>query len=152
MQVTDTDLKTEAFQLFGRLFVQSDPSRLDDWARLGLTMSQVRVLAILEDTQGLRAGDLAERLGVQPSTVTRIVDRLVQNKLVRREADEEDRRLVRHLVTDSGISALNQMRSAGRKRFNEFFDRLTAEQLKRVVTALRDLTETFDAVDAKEPV
>jgi DNA-binding MarR family transcriptional regulator len=152
MQITDTDLKTEAFQLFGRLFVQSDPSRLDDWARLGLTMSQVRVLAILEDTQGLRAGDLAERLGVQPSTVTRIVDRLVQNKLVRREADEEDRRLVRHFVTDSGVAALNQMRSAGRKRFDEFFDRLTVEQLKRVVTALRDLTETFDAADAKEPV
>jgi DNA-binding MarR family transcriptional regulator len=145
-------LKTEAFQLFGRLFVQSDPSRLDDWARLGLTISQVRVLAILEDVQGLRAGDLAERLGVQPSTVTRIVDRLVQNKLVRREADEEDRRLVRHFVTDSGVAALNQMRSAGRKRFNEFFDRLTDEQLKRVVTALRDLTQTFDAVDAKEPV
>ncbi|MEX0683436.1 MAG: MarR family transcriptional regulator [Dehalococcoidia bacterium] len=150
MQTIDTDLKTQAFKLFGRLFAQSDPSRLDDWARLGLTMSQVRVLAILEEEQGLPAGDLAERLGVQPSTVTRIVDRLVHHQLVRREADEEDRRLVRHYVTDTGVDALNQMRSAGRRRFDDFFNRLTEAQLERVVAALKDLTETFDAVESKE--
>jgi DNA-binding MarR family transcriptional regulator len=149
MQVTDTDIRAEAFTLFGRLFVQSDPSRLEEWARLGLTMTQVRVLALLEAEQGLRAGDLAGKLGVLPSTVTRIVDRLVQNRLVRRDVDADDRRMVRHFVTSRGIDALAQLRRSGRARFNEVFDRLSEEQLKRVVAALRDLTDALDAVDAE---
>jgi DNA-binding MarR family transcriptional regulator len=148
MQAIDADLKTEAFQLFGRLFVQSDPSRLDDWARLGLTMTQVRVLAILEAEQGLRAGDLAERLTVQPSTVTRIVDRLVRHRFVRRDADPDDRRMVRHVVTKTGLAALTELRRSGKQRFNEVFDRLSEDQLRKVVAALRDLTESFEAVNA----
>ncbi|HUF52483.1 MAG TPA: MarR family transcriptional regulator [Dehalococcoidia bacterium] len=147
MQTTDTDVRVEALTLFGRLFVQSDPSRLEEWARLGLTMTQVRVLALLEAEQGLRAGDLASKLGVLPSTVTRIVDRLVQNRLVKRDVDPEDRRMVQHFVTSRGIDALTQLRRSGRARFNEVFDRLSAAQLARVVAALRDLTDALDAID-----
>lgn len=132
--------------------MQSDPSRLDEWVRLGLTMTQVRVLAMLEAEEGLRAGDLAARLEVQPSTVTRIVDRLERDHLVRRDVDPNDRRMVRHFVTNSGIEALTQLRRSGRARFNEVFERLSEEQVERVVEALRDLTEMFDIVDKKERV
>jgi DNA-binding MarR family transcriptional regulator len=151
MQVTDTDQREEALTLFARLVAQSDPGRLAEWANLGLTLTQARVLAVLEAEQGLRAGDLAARLDVQPSTVTRIVDRLVGSKLVRRDADPDDRRMVRHFVTDRGIDTLARLRRSGRARFHEVFGNVGEERLAEVVAALRLLTETFEAADYKEP-
>src|SRR2546425_9955051 len=100
MQAMDeVELRDEAYLLFGRLIARSDPGRFEAWAGLGLTMTQLRVLFILRGEDGLPAGSLAEYLEITPSTVTRIMDRLVSNGLVRREVDDDDRRLVRHRLT-----------------------------------------------------
>src|SRR3990170_3738348 len=95
-------LRERAFYLFGRAMTRWDPGRLEAWVELGLTMTQLRALFVLRAEHGASAGTLAERLNVTPSTLTRIVDRLVRHGLVCREGDEDDRRLVRHCLTDTG--------------------------------------------------
>ncbi len=150
MQTIDEALRTQAFQLFGQLLVRADPARMEQWAGLGLTMTQVRVLYTLQMEDGLAAGELAERLNVRPSTVTRIVDRLVRNKLVARDVDESDRRLVRHRLTNKGASVFRELQSMGRERLARVFDRLDDEQVKRVVEALRDLNEAVESVASEE--
>src|SRR3989337_624054 len=95
-------LRERAFRLFGRAMVRLDPGRLEAWVELGLTMTQLRVLFVLRAEDGASAGALAERLRVTPSTLTRIVDRLVRQGLVRRETDHGDRRLVRHHLSAKG--------------------------------------------------
>jgi len=150
MQIIDSELRTQAFQLLAQLLVGADPARMEQWAGLGLTMTQVRVLSTLQMQDGLAAGELAERLNVRPSTVTRIVDRLVQNKLVARDVDESDRRLVRHRLTKKGASVFRELQSMGRERVSRVFERLDDEQVKRVVEALRDLNEAVEAVASEE--
>lgn len=152
MQTIDSELRTQAYQLFGQLLVRADPGRIAQWAGLGLTMTQVRVLYTLQLEDGLAAGELAERLGVQPSTVTRIVDRLVQNKLVARDVDESDRRLVRHRLTKKGDNVFRELQSMGRERLNKVFARLSDEQVRRATEALRDLNEAVEAVASEEQV
>jgi DNA-binding MarR family transcriptional regulator len=150
MQVTESDLRTQAYQLLGLLLVRADPARMERWAGLGLTMTQVRVLYTLQIEDGLAAGELAERLGVQPSTVTRIVDRLVQNRLVAREIDRTDRRLVRHRLTKKGDSVFQELRTTGRERLSKVFARMSDEQVERMIAALSDLTEAVEAVVQEE--
>ncbi len=149
MQVTDSEVRTQAYQLLGQLLVRADPARMDRWG-LGLTMTQVRVLYTLQMEDGLAAGELAERLNVRPSTVTRIVDRLVRNKLVAREVDDSDRRLVRHRLTKKGAGVFRELRSMGRERLTRVFDRLDDKQVERVVEALRDLIEAVEAVASED--
>src|SRR3990172_9366369 len=140
-----TGLRSEAFQLFARLVTRSDPSRLEAWVGLGLTMTQLRVLFMLRAEGGLSAGALAERLSVTPSTLTRIMDRLVRNDLVRREVDDDDRRLVRHRLTSAGLRTVEEMERTGRARMNQIFGRLSHEELQRLVLALRDLAAAAEA-------
>src|SRR5438093_261414 len=71
MQISETT-RDEAFRLFGRLVARSDPGRLEAWADLGLTMTQLRLLFLLRTADGLSAGTIADQLGVTPSTLTRI--------------------------------------------------------------------------------
>jgi DNA-binding MarR family transcriptional regulator len=150
MKLDEASLREEAFQLFGRTVIRSDPGRWESWVGLGLTMTQLRVLFLLRAENGLSAGALAERLSVTPSTLTRIVDRLVRNELVRRDADDDDRRLVRHWLTASGRQTVEELERTGRERMNQVFGRLSREQLERLVLALRDLTAAAEAVEAEE--
>ena len=146
----ENGLLEEAFQLFGRIVTRSDPGRLEAWAGLGLTMTQLRVLFLLRAEDGLSAGALADQLHVTPSTFTRIMDRLVGNDLVRRQADDGDRRLVRHYLTAAGRRTVEEVERTGRARMNIIFGRLQPEQLERLVMALRDLLAAAEAVEAGE--
>lgn len=151
MQVSASQQRRdEAFQLFGRLVARSDPGRLEVWADQGLTMTQLRVLFMLRAEDGLSAGALADSLRVTPSTLTRIMDRLVRHNLVRRESDDEDRRLVRHCLTKDGQRMVEEVERTGRARMNEILSRLDAGQLERLVLALRDLAAATEAIDAAQ--
>jgi DNA-binding MarR family transcriptional regulator len=65
------DLVEQTIRLYGRTLVLVDPSRLEAWVGLGLTMTQLGVLFLLRQEAGMPAGLLAERLRVTPSTLTR---------------------------------------------------------------------------------
>src|SRR5438093_1979888 len=117
-QLDERAIRDEAFYLVAKLVGRSDPSRLEAWAGLGLTITQLRVLFMLRAEAGLAAGSLAAKLGVTPSTLTRIVDRRARNELVRRDAGEDDRRLVRHWLTASGLAVVEEMERTGRERMD----------------------------------
>jgi DNA-binding MarR family transcriptional regulator len=137
----------EARHLLGQTILRLDPGRLEQWAAIGLTMTQLRVLFLLRLEDGLAAGALAEKLNVTPPTLTRIMDRLVRNQLVKRAPDEEDRRLVRHCLTARGEDMVEELQRMGRARLNEIFATLSEEKLACLVEALRDLAAAIEAAD-----
>ena len=57
-----------------------------------LTLAQARVLVYVARREGLRQIELAELLEVQPITLARLIDQLVETGLVERRADPDDRR------------------------------------------------------------
>jgi DNA-binding MarR family transcriptional regulator len=75
------------------------------------------------------------------------MDRLVRSQLVKRESGERDRRLVRHLLTSSGLRTVEEVERAGRARMNLILEHLSPEQLERLVLALRDLNDAAEAAD-----
>ncbi len=151
-QSPERKLFDEAFFLLGRVMVRSDPSRLEAWAGLGLSLTQLRVLFILRESDGVTARSLAETLRVTPSTLTRIMDRLVRDGLVTREEDPQDRRLVRHHLTDTALETVQAIERQGRKRMDRVLSRLTPEQAQQLVDALTHLAAASEAVEAEESV
>jgi MarR family transcriptional regulator, organic hydroperoxide resistance regulator len=73
-------------------------------AQLGLHVGQDMVLIELFEQDGLRGGELAERLGVEPPTVTKMLRRLEKCGLVERRQDLRDARSFRVYLTDAGRS------------------------------------------------
>lgn len=81
--------------------------RLDQELRqeIGIPLAWYDVLVTLSESEAggrLRMHDLAERVLITRSNCTRLVDRMVERGLVRREADPSDRRGVVAVVTDEG--------------------------------------------------
>src|SRR5215216_6899270 len=71
-------------------------------AEHGLHVGQEMVLVELWQDDGLRGGELAARLGVEPPTVTKMLRRLQECGLVERRADPEDARSLRIYLTGQG--------------------------------------------------
>ena len=137
----------QTIRLYARTLALVDPSRLEAWVGLGLTMTQLGVLFLLRREVGAPAGLLAERLRVTPSTLTRIVDRLVRLNLVRRQEDCDDRRLVRHYLTPEGAQSLEEMARTGRAYLTEILRQLPREKLERLFEALQDLSQAAEAAE-----
>lgn len=125
-----------------------DPFRMRTWKGLELTVTQLRVLFVLRETPGAPSGVLAERLRVTPPTVTGLVDRLVRSGAVQREEDPKDRRLVRNVLTERGQEVLGEVEREGRTFLSQLFERLSAEQLSRLVESLQALVAAADEVPA----
>ena len=73
-------------------------------AKLGLHVGQEMVLVELWGEDGLKGGELAARLRVEPPTVTRMLQRLEGCGLVERSRDPEDARSFRVYLTRKGRS------------------------------------------------
>lgn len=59
---------------------------------IGLTRAQWRVLAVLRRNPGLNQKQLADRLEVEPITLTRLLDRMSKAGWIERRPNPEDRR------------------------------------------------------------
>ena len=70
-------------------------------ARLGVSMTDLHCLNIVESRRGLTAGELAVEAGLTTGAVTAVVDRLERAGYARRVRDEHDRRKVKVEVTDA---------------------------------------------------
>ena len=73
-------------------------------AEHGLHVGQEMVLMELWQDDGLRGGELAVRLGVEPPTVTKMLRRLERCGLVERRLDPSDARSFRFYLTEEGRS------------------------------------------------
>jgi DNA-binding MarR family transcriptional regulator len=124
-----------------------DALRIKGWSEDGLTIAQLRLLWVLRDQDGLPVGALAEELGVNPSTITGHVDRLVRQGLVRREEDRIDRRIVHNYLTDEGNVTVTAMRRIVGNYLLNILKRLDDAKLARLDAALADLNAA--AADAR---
>ncbi len=69
---------------------------------LGLTYPQYLVLSALWESDGLTIGGIAERLDLEPSTITPLVKRLEQAGLLARERNPADERQVQVRLAEAG--------------------------------------------------
>lgn len=91
-------------------------------AERGLTLRWYDVLVQLEEAQdGLRMNELAGRILASKSGLTRVVDRMEEAGLVRRERPPGDRRVVQVFLTSEGLEALHAARLVHRRGIQEHF-------------------------------
>ena len=113
-----------------------EPPVAEQWFTMDLTMPQLRVLFLLRRRGVQTMGQIAKPMGVKLSTVTGIVDRLVERQLVSRGEDPHDRRFVVARLTDEGQRVVDSLYRAGRIRIAGILHRLTVADLRTVVQAL----------------
>ena len=78
---------------------------------LGMTSPQARLLLILHHTEGENQGFYAERMEVEPISLTRMIDRMEDSGLIERRRDPTDRRAWRLHLTQRSREVIDQVQA-----------------------------------------
>lgn len=110
-------------------------------AEMHLTYSEYVMLIRIYDHEGARQDDLAEMLFLDKAVVTRTMNMLQEKGLVRRERDEDDRRVRRIYMTDYG----REKHAFLRNIIQRWVDYLTAgmdpTEVRAMISGFRALAE-----------
>jgi DNA-binding MarR family transcriptional regulator len=109
--------------------------------RLGLYRGQPFVLRALWEEEGITHSELAQRLHVQPATISNMLRRMEKAGFVQRRPDPEDRRLSRVYLTEAGRGIHDEVRRAWGVFETRAFDTFTPEErtlLRRLLLQIRE--------------
>ena len=116
-------------------------SSQEDWTSLSLTRAQLRILVLLHQDGPSAVGQLAGQLGVTLPSITATVDRLVQQGLVSRQDDPNDRRRVINQLTPNGTTLIERLQEGRRARLVAAMEQLTTEELNSLGHVLERLEQ-----------
>lgn len=100
-----------------------------------VTLAQYRTLVILANGPS-RLADLAEAMGVNPSTATRMCDRLVRKQLIERTRDQLDRREVGLSLTPDGQALVARVTERRRQLVRGLLKEIPADRRAALVDSL----------------
>jgi len=134
------ELQFRAWRAFIYVYTAVVPTLDQELARAqGVSFNQFEVLTLLRiaDGRGLRMSDLASRVVLSPSGVTRAVDQLERKGLVERCVFEGDKRGYLATLTPEGRAFLRKTTKVHLKGVREhFLNHLSRTDLDHLATAL----------------
>jgi DNA-binding MarR family transcriptional regulator len=104
-----------------------------------VTLPQFRTLVVLAYKGPQRTIDLADELAVNSSTATRMIDRLVRRKLVRRSAHPEDGRANRVEITERGRDVVAVVHRHRRAELSRIVRKMPLDKRRSLVEGLEAL-------------
>lgn len=125
----------------------AEPLQAKLWDRAQLTLTQLSVLRALRDGPHT-AGRLGTALGLSPTSVTRLVDRLERRGLVSRRRESDDRRYVEIRLEPAGERLLGQVKVVKGSALHAAAESMDPAERSRLTSGLRRLIELARAADA----
>jgi DNA-binding MarR family transcriptional regulator len=112
----------------------------------------LRALDVIGDENGVRVGELADRIGIDETTATRLVDRLEAAGLAERRSATDDRRVTLVGLTEPGLALVKEVARRRQRFFCDVLAALEPEERAELVrltakaaVALRDRSEALTA-------
>ncbi|WP_062645865.1 MarR family winged helix-turn-helix transcriptional regulator [Streptomyces maremycinicus] len=124
--------------------------RLMTLAGVPLDRAAVALLRQVADSEPLRPGELAQRLGVEASHVTRTVQQLQKSGYVTRVPDPDDGRAQRIQLTEAGRAAVDRVRDAGARGMQLALADWSPEELGQLATLFHRMVDDFLAYAVEE--
>jgi DNA-binding MarR family transcriptional regulator len=112
----------------------------------GTTRAQWIVLFRLREQEGLSQVDLADVLELQPISLVRLLDRLVEHGLLERRHDPKDRRANKLFLTEAGRQLVGDLDSLRASIAEEVLQDVSSESIQTSLETLRDIKERIKSL------
>ncbi len=105
----------------------------------GLSQPEFLALESVSKQKEITMSKLAKNLDIGFSTATSIIDRLIEKKLVIRERDHNDRRIVKVLLSKKGDKIISSYHEQERKSLKKMIEFLTESEQESFVLILEKM-------------
>jgi DNA-binding MarR family transcriptional regulator len=107
------------------------------WGDFKLSKPQIAILFFInKNDKSVSVKDISTFLGVTPGAITHFIDVLVDNKLVRRDEDLSDRRVVKVSLTDYSIERFNEFKKDYYKSTIKYLNNISDKEMIEVIKVL----------------
>jgi len=110
----------------------------------GITGPQLWAMRTINELGGCSAGDLAARLCVHPSTVTGVIQRLEEKKLIDRQKRSDDRRAVVLTLTPAGRKLLERAPHPAQGQLVAALKQMPPEDVARLRAMLSQIVDAME--------
>ncbi len=114
-------------------------------AAMGIGPAQASALSVVVFGGPLTLNELAEAEQVKPPTMSRVVEALVMEGLVRRESNKDDRRSVIISPTDKGTKIIHEGRLRREKRLLKLLSQLKPDEIRCLGEASKILARVLSS-------
>ena len=118
----------------------------------GTTRAQWIVLFRLREQEGLSQVDLADVLELQPISLVRLLDRLVEHGLLERRPDPRDRRANRLFLTKTGRRLVDDLDSLRDAIAGDVLRDVSDKHVESGLATLREVKDRIKALDEAEHI
>ena len=112
-----------------------------------ITSAQLNCLLALYENGPLPPSQIAKHMMVKSSTVTGVIDRLEQKRLVKRTRNSPDRRIITIQLTETGRALAESAPPPVQQRVIDGLRRLSPWQVNQIIAGLSKLTNMLDVQD-----
>jgi DNA-binding MarR family transcriptional regulator len=134
---TDTEVAEFAGQLFFRLWRASHTRTAEELDWIGLTPALLALLNVLGARGGAIQQQLSSDMGIDPSAMVTLIDKLESARLAERRRHPGDRRAWEIAITPKGRRTLERARRFATQVEDEMLGGLTAADRRQLLTLLR---------------
>jgi DNA-binding MarR family transcriptional regulator len=115
----------------------------------GLSMPQFGILMQLHYRGNCGISDIGDRFDISNAAASQLVDKLVQNGLIQREEDPNDRRAKLLNLTEKGRQLIQQGIEERYRWVDQLARKLTEEERNKVSEALQIMTQAAKELEAE---
>ncbi len=105
----------------------------------GITTPQFGALLALREQPNMTMGELCEKLFLACSTATDLIDRMEKNGFLERNRDEQDRRVIRLVISEKGHQVIKEVIEARRRYVASMLEKLDPDETEQLGTSLEKL-------------
>lgn len=132
-------LENYAPYLMNRIMGRYNAALQEEMTTLGLTTPQMRALAVLTVIDGPLIRELAVYAVVQPSTLSRALDALDADGLIRRVADAQDSRATRVFISEEGRRTYERLWPVMASAQEQMFKGVESEERRAFLSTLQTI-------------
>jgi DNA-binding MarR family transcriptional regulator len=111
----------------------------------GLYAGQDQIMLALDAEDGQTPGQLAQRLGVRPPTITKTINRLQAQGFLAKQSSETDARQAHISLTEDGRNAIRVIEKSVRKTEKDALKGLDKKEQKQLVKLLQRIERNLGA-------
>jgi DNA-binding MarR family transcriptional regulator len=134
------------------IYLQTESRRLakEQCARHGITATQLNVLKMLQAVGDLSLSELSRRMAAKNSTITGIIDRLVDAELVEREQSATDRRVWKIKLAPNGKALADKIEIKPWEILRHAVMQLPPDELDNMIHSLLRVVNYVELVVGKD--
>ena len=119
--------------------------------KIGITLTQSKVIFALYLNSGLTQKELADRIGIESPTLVPIIDEMEEAGYVQRKSDTEDRRVKRVYTTPKTDSLWDSMMECAMHIRKIYMKDVSEQEIKSALGIIKTITDNLTTylVDAE---